>query len=273
MKRAFTLAETLIAITIIGVIASLTVPPIYNSVRIHERNAQLKTVYTDFSQAYLLATQDLGYYPRCGYWGAISNPYADAGWKIITHVNPTTGEKSWSWQNPDGNPGTPPGDWNGNFGDCKVLGEAILNRLNASEVCTGKAKDCLGYEYEGIDDALKSRTDLSSLDVVTQTSGTGGFRTSSINNSYYIRTGKGPIIVGYKGIGGKYFHPRIYAIDINGIKGPNRFGYDLHAFSTSYQQDGRSVNLGPSGNYYAFGGQTVSNILNNKTTDHKLNKK
>lgn len=267
MKQAFTLAEVLITIAVVGVVASMTIPTVYNNVSVAQRNAQLKTVYTDFSQAYALAQQDLGYYPKCGYWGKTKNPYPHYCAEY------TAAGECKKYLLTNGQEFPKGVDVNGQFSDCKAYGAAIMNRLNASSVCTSSAKNCLGYTYEGIDDALRSRTDLTDYDVTKSTTGVGGMRTSAINSSYYIKTAKGPIIVGYKGIGTNYFHPRYFAIDINGTKGPNRFGYDVHAFSSQYEADGKTIDIFPAGNYYASGGQTVSNILNGKTKDHKLNRK
>ena len=48
-KKAFTLAEVLITLTIIGVIAALTIPNLVQSWRKHERISEIKTAYSIIS--------------------------------------------------------------------------------------------------------------------------------------------------------------------------------------------------------------------------------
>ena len=265
MKRAFTLAEVLITLTVIGVIAAMTVPSLYNNIRVAERNAQLKTVYTDFSQAYLLATQDLGFWPKCGYWD--KNPYG--GHSCVERYE-NGNCKRYELDSGEEWPGD---KVNGLFSQCTIFGEAILNRLGGSTPCTDGALSCLGYEYEGYDDIVKGQNpDFEDYDINAKVSGVGGFSRSQINSSYIIELPKGPIIVGYGG-GVKTFNPRIYAIDINGRKGPNRFGYDLHAFRSVYSTATNTTDFDTWGGYLSSGGVSASDIIKNKTTDHKLNKK
>ncbi len=264
MKRAFTLAETLIAMAIIGVIASITVPAVYNNIRVAERNAQLKTVYTDFSQAYLLATQDLGYWPKCGYWDI--NPYG--GHSCVERYE----DGNCKRYELDSGEEWPGDKVNGLFTDCTDFAEAVLNRLGAPAPCTDGAPSCLGYEYDGFDDIVKDQnSDFEDYDVNAKTSGVSGFNRSSINSSYIIELPKGPIIVGY-GSEAKAFNPRIYAIDINGRKGPNRFGYDLHAFRSLYKTATNTTEFDTWGGYISSGGVYASDVINNKTTDHRLRK-
>lgn len=54
-KKAFTLAETLIALTVIGVVAAITIPIIENKHLKDQTVIQLKKAYSDFSNAALMA--------------------------------------------------------------------------------------------------------------------------------------------------------------------------------------------------------------------------
>lgn len=52
MKRAFTLAEVLITLTIIGVVAAMTMPVLINKHRQHEYVVRLKKVYTNLEEGF-----------------------------------------------------------------------------------------------------------------------------------------------------------------------------------------------------------------------------
>lgn len=60
MKKAFTLAEILITLGIIGVVASMTLPVLLNNSRNHEFQAALRTAYSEIQQGLNLMSADLG---------------------------------------------------------------------------------------------------------------------------------------------------------------------------------------------------------------------
>lgn len=60
MKKAFTLAEVLITLGIIGVVASMTMPSLMSKYRERVFVERLKQTYSIFSQAYLMAVTDNG---------------------------------------------------------------------------------------------------------------------------------------------------------------------------------------------------------------------
>lgn len=60
MKKAFTLAEVLITLGIIGVVAAMTLPALINSSRNHEFHAALRTAYSEIQQGLNLMSADLG---------------------------------------------------------------------------------------------------------------------------------------------------------------------------------------------------------------------
>ena len=59
-KMAFTLAEVLITLTIIGVIAAITIPNLMQSWRKHERITQIKTAYSIIQNATKMAIAEYG---------------------------------------------------------------------------------------------------------------------------------------------------------------------------------------------------------------------
>jgi len=72
MKKAFTLAEVLITLGIIGVVAAMTMPVLIqkNNNRIVE--TRLKKFYSVFNQAILMSVKDNGDYMNWNYWVAQS---------------------------------------------------------------------------------------------------------------------------------------------------------------------------------------------------------
>jgi prepilin-type N-terminal cleavage/methylation domain-containing protein len=60
MKKGFTLAEVLITLGIIGVVAALTIPALITSYQEKVTVTKLKKVYSMLSQAYLMAQQEHG---------------------------------------------------------------------------------------------------------------------------------------------------------------------------------------------------------------------
>ena len=59
-KVAFTLAEVLITLGIIGVVAALTLPTLMNKINNSEKTAKLKKFYSVMTQAYTMAEQEFG---------------------------------------------------------------------------------------------------------------------------------------------------------------------------------------------------------------------
>lgn len=60
MERAFTLAEVLITLGIIGIVAALTIPTLIGDYRNKEKSVRLKKAYSELSQAIVLSQQEHG---------------------------------------------------------------------------------------------------------------------------------------------------------------------------------------------------------------------
>ncbi|MBR1681039.1 type II secretion system protein [bacterium] len=73
-KQAFTLAETLIVMGVIGVVAALTLPNLNSSTGDKEKVTKLKKIYSNLNDAYGRAT---AVYGPIDEWGADSNKIAD----------------------------------------------------------------------------------------------------------------------------------------------------------------------------------------------------
>lgn len=154
-----------------------------------------------------------------------------------------------------------PADINGNFKHCTLLLDAMTKNLNIAKACENNAftKGCIP-NYKGNDDVKKeSDSSMSDIDANKATSGCEGWRGASIKQTRAYVLADGTILVFY----GKT-SPAIIAIDTNGAKGPNKWGYDLFSIELK-------GNPGDLPQYYpggcAFtekGGKSTISALNNK---------
>ena len=101
-----------------------------------------------------------------------------------------------------------------NIQDCRNFYKTLEKNLNISRICRGQAK---------------SKGCVPTYSSYPTNSGCTGFSQADINgaNTVYVLS-DGQIIIPYANI----THP-IFLIDINGFQGPNKYGYDLFAFSIS----------------------------------------
>ena len=68
IKKAFTLAEVLITLVIIGVIAAVTVPTIIANSNQESRKSQFKKAVSTLNNALKMTTLNMGYVPECYYY-------------------------------------------------------------------------------------------------------------------------------------------------------------------------------------------------------------
>ena len=251
-KNAFTLAEVLITLGIIGVVAALTMPSLMAKHQEAVRKTQFKKAFSLMSNAISKSKADLDFTdPQCAYWE--TNPYGSAPcveWDSIgncTRHELTNGDPL-------------PSDYNGNFADCAVLTAQIFKNLTVVKHCPKNAFSggCIP-DYNGIDSARKEANDeLSDYDINKATSGCGGYRKANIHTSSSAHVLKdGTIILGYGS-----FTPRIFAIDINGHKGPNKWGYDIFSFA-SYGSPKKMYLRAGGCDFAEKGGVTSATMLNN----------
>lgn len=59
-QKAFTMAETLITLGVIGVVSAMTLPTIINNYRAHQYQSKFKKVYSNIQQAFLFMKADMG---------------------------------------------------------------------------------------------------------------------------------------------------------------------------------------------------------------------
>ena len=199
-RKGFTLAEVLITLGIIGVVAAITIPTLISNYKQKTLDNQFKKSYALINQALLNAQGQFGYIPKCYY---------------------------------------PPGVGSGAYiSDCIDLTTEFLKTLKITKICKDKAYEngCIP-EYKGIDDIIKEKHENDEdydeeywQDFATRNC--GGFNASRILNEKTVYVLSDGTILFF------FTNDRciILAIDINGMKGPNKWGYDL--YSLTIRSDG-----------------------------------
>ena len=192
-KAAFTLAEVLITLAIIGIVAAMTIPTLVSNYKQKVLNNQFKKTYAMLNEALLNAQSQLGYFPNCYY--SVDNSFSV-------------------------------------FSGCAELSDKFWTLFKVSKICDGKAfeRGCIP-EYEGMDtvananypdaevpDGYENYGDYASRGCVN-------FKKNAILNdrTVYVLS-DGTIIILYSE------YPSLLAVDINGQKGPNKWGHDLFSF-------------------------------------------
>jgi len=224
-KQGFTLAEVLITLGIIGVVAAMTLPTLIQKHQKRVLEKQFIKAYSLISQAAKKAEADLGFAPECYYWN--KNPYVGLSIHCAEYNSSGNCVRSAF---ADGSP-LSSDDYNGRFGDCKLFGEAIIKNLKVIKTCAGNsvAGGCIA-DIEGIDTVkAKANPDLSENDLHEATSGCHGWRKNSIKTNSAFVLADGVTLINFYNY--SYIHTRLFAVDINGLKGPNKWGHDIFSFA------------------------------------------
>ena len=221
IDKGFTLAEVLITLGIIGVVAAMTMPALISNHKKMVLKNQYKKLYSTLYQAYNKSVYDVGGVTDC------------------YHTDLVTGVQ---------------GEW-GNINSCKDFRKAVENNLKIGKICTTKAADngCLQQDqYKGLDTLITDKPDYTEDELENNNKNCAGLNKNSINNNNLVCVlNDGSIVISYL----KDTVPISMLIDVNGQKGPNKWGHDL--FKLSFSKDGNNYKLLPSGcgiNSYEKGG-------------------
>ncbi len=95
-KVAFTLAEVLITLGIIGVVAAMTLPTLINDYKAKETVTRLKKVYSILNQAYLQALNDLGTIDNWGISESQLEEDPDTGDMVVGDLAQNSANLFWS---------------------------------------------------------------------------------------------------------------------------------------------------------------------------------
>lgn len=233
-KAGFTMSEVLITLGIIGIVAAMTLPSIINKAEKMILKNQFKKTYSTLTQALLKSEVEFGSTPQCYY------PINDSASAGTLSGNKYVGQ------------------------DCDAFRQILLKNLNVSQTCKGDAypKGCIP-KYKGFEDiAMEKNPDLSEDEALEQVVSQPGFHQQAIlyDNSAYVLA-DGVIIISYA-------FPMIYAVDINGNKGPNKWGYDLFSFFSGCTGKSNIILLGSS---YSVekGGMTTKEMIKSLYDDKK----
>ena len=215
-KFAFTLAEVLITLGIIGVVAAMTMPALIHSYQQKVLQVQFKKFYSTFSNAIKYVQATNGTPMGCYYW--VENPYTSNPAKC---ANTNDYGSCTSWTLSDGSP--LPRDYNGDLSDCIQFGESLMKALNTIKFCESNAlaNGCLTDKHRGLDKVKKEQNPENEYDPNTT------FSDSPMKNRYpAFVTADGTIYVRYYNMSDN----PLFWVDINGSKAPNKYGYDIFMF-------------------------------------------
>lgn len=189
---------------------------------------QFKKTYSTFTQALLKSEADYGAKPAC-YYQTSSNSSISG----LTAPMPLRVE-------------------------CNVLKTLLLKNLNVIATCENNAYPTCIPKYKGFDTmAIENNPDLSEEEALKIVQGQSGFKQNNIlykAPAYVLADGS--IILSYSSAS----FPVIFAIDINGKKGPNKWGYDLFSFWIGSNEKSNLILLG-TGSLVEKGGITSRQMI------------
>ena len=247
-RVAFTLAEVLITLGVIGVVAALTIPTISKNIQQAVLKNQFKKFYSTFWQAVIGIQTKKGFPINCYYWDG-TNPYTgkctvlcerNKYGKCITgtSVCEETGEAI-------------PEDFNGPGQQCSEFQEELfLKTLKTVRICKDKAYEqgCLPKDFRGVDIVNAEKNPDKEYDP------DGTFSDSLVKNNYPVFVlSDGTYIIEYHSY---LFDRPIYTVDVNGHKGPNKWGYDIFSFRIEGNISNGISTLKPVTYAYEAGGKT-----------------
>ena len=210
-KAAFTLAETLITLTIIGVIAALTIPNLISSYQKHTYVVGLKKAYSQLQNAMKMIPITQGCSPGdldCAGWYEGYHKDENGHW-VNTPVTNIEGQ-----------------EFSRNISNKQAY--LISKQFKINKLC-----------YSGSTDPECVKATSTMLHV------------SSTNSASLFILNDGMIFRGGSTIG----------VDINGFKGPNKWGRDQFYFDITYEYEESRYNI-PQGTVMPYGSKLFADIYN-----------
>lgn len=212
-RLAFTLAEVLITLTIIAIVAVITLPNIVANVQKFVLKNQLKKVVANFYSA--IQQVKLNTYPEleCYYW--------EKGKYVTKCIEENEYGTCKAWTLDDGSP--IPADVNGKFNQCTVFDDVLFNKVfKVTKFCRNNAlaKGCLTDKYRGIDKVKAEQNPNITPDPNEH------MTDAWLRNIHPVWIlSDGTVVIRYGNCVG--YRAPIYVVDVNGHKGPNKWGYDI----------------------------------------------
>lgn len=198
---AFTLAEVLITLAIIGIVAAMTIPTLVSHYEQQVLNKQFKKTYSMLNQALLQVKAQYGYIPNC-YSGinGYQPPILSGAERIAV---------------------------------CNEFKENFLSVLKIAKYCKNKSYEngCIP-EYKGVDTVANEQNPDAEIPEGYPTYGDYAARGCGGYKKDYIKNSASAYVLADSTIILPYFNNfDIIAVDINGKKGPNKWGYDIYTFT------------------------------------------
>jgi len=252
MKKAFTMAEILLSLTIIGVVAAITLPSLTGNINERTWNTQRKALYARFSQAIPLMDALNGFgtltegTESTSAVDTAAETFVTNGLAKVMKINNICDNK--------------------HLEDCGIASKiTTLGGLPLDMPTTMSelnAEMAGSYEYSG--------ESMSLLDTKTAAFETGNGESIAV---YY-----NPRCIGslnedgtLSAHGGNYIAPKIcanFVYDLNGNKGPNTVGKDIGFITAMYPTDVKVVAPYPANRYlntmYALAPNSASEISASK---------
>ena len=226
LKIGFTLAEVLITLGIIGVVAAMTIPTISHNIQHAVLKNQFKKFYSTFYQALLTVNTRHGSPLKCHYWFTGEFPCT----AVCVEANEYGTCQRWECDNGE----ALPSDYNGPMTECSTFTEEMfLNTLKTTKICKDHAYEqgCLPEDFRGMDIVRSEQNPDGKYDP------NANFSDALIKNNYPVFVlADGTYIIGYK----RYpITMPAFVVDINGHKGPNKWGHDIFIFRISGNENGK----------------------------------
>ncbi len=249
-KKAFTLAEVLITLGIIGVVASVTIPQLLQNHQEKTLKSQFQKAYSSLSNMISKAKADMGavdcfYWEKIPYGAVYCAEYSADGKTCTKYLMQGTDEPL-------------PGDYNGRYTDCGDFTSWFESSMSIIKKCTNNSysNGCIP-DIKGID-TLKTDSGMTEEQAIAATVNFPSWRKSSIldvDTSYVFKDGTYMIL--YK----TSFAPPAFIIDTNGQKKPNKWGYDIFPFRIRGNFSGATNVVCDSSFGIESGGKTCSEMM------------
>ena len=224
-RVAFTLAEVLITLGIIGIVSAMTIPTLINNYKEKVRDNQFKKVYATLTQSLNMTLAEYDYIPNCYY------PSGAASSNKIS--------------------------------ECPTFWQKFASKLNVAKYCQNNsfAQGCIPH-YDGIEIVLKENhkndADYDEEYWENYSNNLKGFRTDYMKTkaqTYVLSDGS--IIIIYV----VYTPNPIFLVDVNGFSAPNKWSHDLHLFAFEYDGSNQRFRVVARGMETYQGGITTNSLF------------